>query len=395
MSVPTPAPIAIIGGGIFVKEQHLVCDSLHQFRHSIPNIILTQDPTQPAVLATPLLSLKAIYSRSLKSAKETSQLLPASHSAVDLYSEDSGPAKSFKDILSRSDIVGVIIALPIRNQPAFIEAALKAGKHVLAEKPVGTDVASAKKLILWYREIAAEKKVTWAVAEQFRFLPKYVWAAEQARLLGRVIGFNFRVFQLCKQGACTHTRGNCGTKKELTSYSDNKYFNTEWRKSPTHPYGFILDGGVHSTAAVRMLLGQDQAQTVIGYSSLAQQHLAPVDTLSAVIKTKSGAVGSFTCSWGTTMKAAEYTVACENGSVTVEGDAGWILHKDGGKTEKDFPFIVGSGVTDEVQAWGAAIAEGKENALLTPEVTLGDLELLEAMLKSAEDKGAPKKLYLQ
>ncbi|KAK7722333.1 hypothetical protein SLS64_000870 [Diaporthe eres] len=181
MSTPTPAPVAIIGGGIFVKEQHL-----------------------PAVLATPLLSLKAIYSRSLKSAKETSELLPASHGAVDIYSEDSGPGKSFQDVLSRSDIVGVIIALPIRNQPEFIEAALKAGKHVLAEKPVGPDVESAKKLISWYREIAAEKKVTWAVAEQFRFLPKYVWAAEQARTLGKVIGFNFRVFQLCSQGARTH-----------------------------------------------------------------------------------------------------------------------------------------------------------------------------------------------
>lgn len=158
---------------------------------------------QPAVLATPLLSLKAIYSRSLQSAKETSELLPASHGAVDLYSEDSGAGKSFKDVLSRSDIVGVIIALPIRNQPEFIEAALKAGKHVLAEKPVGPDVESAKKLISWYREIAAEKKVTWAVAEQFRFLPKYVWAAEQARTLGKVIGFNFRVFQLCRQGANT------------------------------------------------------------------------------------------------------------------------------------------------------------------------------------------------
>lgn len=95
------------------------------------------------------------------------------------------------------------------------------------------------------------------------------------------------------------------------------------------------------------------------------------------------------------MKAAEYTVACENGSVTIEGDAGWILHKDGRKVDKDFPFTVGAGVTEEVQAWGAAIAEGKEDPLLTPEITLGDLELLESMLRSAEDNGAPRKLELQ
>lgn len=103
-------------------------------------------------------------------------------------------------MLARADIVGVLIALPIRNQPEFIEAALKAGKHVFSEKPVGPDVESAKKLISWYRGIAEESKVTWAVAEQFRFLPKYAWAAQEARKLGRVIGFNFRVFMLAGKG---------------------------------------------------------------------------------------------------------------------------------------------------------------------------------------------------
>lgn len=152
------------------------------------------------MLATPSLSLKIIYSRSLKSAQSTSQLLPASHGNVELYSEDSGPTKTFEDVLARSDIVGVIIALPIALQPKFIEAALKAGKHVLAEKPVGPDVESARKLISTYRGIAAEKKVFWAVAEQFRFLPKYIWGADQARKLGKVIGFHLRVFQLCTPG---------------------------------------------------------------------------------------------------------------------------------------------------------------------------------------------------
>lgn len=106
-------------------------------------------------------------------------------------------------MLARPDIAGVIIALPISNQLEYIEAALKAGKHVLAEKPVGPDVESARKMISWYRSIAEEKKVTWAVAEQYRFLPKFVWAAQEARKLGRVIGFNFRVFTFAGQGMST------------------------------------------------------------------------------------------------------------------------------------------------------------------------------------------------
>jgi predicted dehydrogenase len=71
--------IAIIGSGIFVKEEHL-----------------------PAIQAVPdLLSLKAIYSRSIKSAKNLS--------GVDLYSDDSD-GKTFEDLLKRDDIKGVIIA---------------------------------------------------------------------------------------------------------------------------------------------------------------------------------------------------------------------------------------------------------------------------------------------
>lgn len=146
---------------------------------------------------------------------------------------------------------------------------------------------------------------------------------------------------------------------------------------------------------MRMFLGDEVPDTVVGYSYLAQEHLAPVDTLSALIRTKSGAVGSFNCSWGTTLKATEYSVACENGSVTIEGDKGWILHKDGRKEEKDFPWIRGSGVLEEVHAWGTAIADGKEHPLLTPEITLGDLELLESMLTSSDENAVSRKLKLQ
>jgi len=74
--------VALIGSGIFVKEEHL-----------------------PAVQATPLLILKAIYSRSLASAKAVS----ANLSDVDLYSDDS-EGRGFDELLKREDIKGVIIA---------------------------------------------------------------------------------------------------------------------------------------------------------------------------------------------------------------------------------------------------------------------------------------------
>ncbi|OCL04326.1 hypothetical protein AOQ84DRAFT_301106, partial [Glonium stellatum] len=61
---------------------------------------------QPAVLATPELSLKAVYSRSLASA----QSLATGLENVDLYSDDAGEGRGYDDLLARDDIVGVIIA---------------------------------------------------------------------------------------------------------------------------------------------------------------------------------------------------------------------------------------------------------------------------------------------
>lgn len=74
--------IALIGSGIFAKEEHL-----------------------PAIKATPLLNLKAVYSRSLNSAKSLAEQL----SDVELYSEDQ-EGKSYDKLLERDDITGVVIA---------------------------------------------------------------------------------------------------------------------------------------------------------------------------------------------------------------------------------------------------------------------------------------------
>jgi predicted dehydrogenase len=59
---------------------------------------------QPAIEKCPQLKLVAVYSRSHKSA----QSLEAVGAAV--YSEDSGPGKTYEDLLESKDIVAVIIA---------------------------------------------------------------------------------------------------------------------------------------------------------------------------------------------------------------------------------------------------------------------------------------------
>ena len=143
---------------------------------------------QPAVEASKDLELKAVYSRSLKSAKT----LETDDSKVDLYSDDSGPGKSLDDLLARSDLHAVILALPIMVQPDAIRKALLAGKHVLSEKPIAENVKDAEELIKWYRS-SVDKKVTWSIAENFRYLNSFNHAREAIQGKGKLLNFRCRV----------------------------------------------------------------------------------------------------------------------------------------------------------------------------------------------------------
>lgn len=82
-------------------------------------------------------------------------------------------------------------SLPILVQPEFIKKALLAGKHVLSEKPIAKDLATAQDLVKWYQANVDTSTVSWAVAENYRYFRKFLYTAEQVQKLGAVK--NFRV----------------------------------------------------------------------------------------------------------------------------------------------------------------------------------------------------------
>jgi predicted dehydrogenase len=84
----------------------------------------------PAIRAAGTYEIKAVYSRSKKSAEAL-----ITDGSVDVYSDDSGPGKGLEDLLERKDIQAVDVVLPITHQPEVIKKALKAGKHVVSFPP--------------------------------------------------------------------------------------------------------------------------------------------------------------------------------------------------------------------------------------------------------------------
>ena len=338
--------VAILGGGIFAREEH-----------------------KPAVLASSRLTLKAVWSRSISSAKT----LEADPATVDLYSEDS--SKKLTDLLERADINAVIIALPIPNQPEYVRQCLKAGKHVLSEKPIGPTVSESAELIQFHKSLSSPAP-TWAVAENFRYLASVSTAASRVSDLGRILTFSVRTQFLVNAGG--------------------KYFETPWRKQPTHQGGFLLDGGVHFVAGLRMMFGKDHLVSVSANTAQLQPHLPPVDTIAATARTKSGAVGTISLSFGTTASSegTEIMVGCEQGWVGVKKSKISSGKKDG-ETKEEEVQDERSGVPPEIRAWGVALSYNKVNKEQRPEEALADLEILEACLRSGENGGVPVELKHQ
>jgi predicted dehydrogenase len=139
-----------------------------------------------------------------------------------------------------------------------------------------------------------------------------------------------------------------------------------------------------------LLLGSDNPLiSISAHTSQIQEYLPPVDTIEAIAKAKNGAVGSISLSFGTTHHGSEWTIACQDGIVSVSGSK--VTLKDEITDVEDER----TGVPPEVKNWGQALVAGKTNERQSPEEALADLEIIEACLKSGEQDGKPIKLKYQ
>lgn len=196
--------------------------------------------------------------------------------------------------------------------------------------------------------------------------------------LGRVLGFRVNMYANVEPGSKYY-----GKMVSLSAFHATEILQeTEWRKSPSHQGGFLLDGGVHFTAALRLLLGPEAAiERLSAFTTQLQKHLPPVDTVDATLRTKTGATGTLSVSFGTTMTGSAWTVGCEKGSVSVSKST--VTTNIDGKVEGKEVQDERTGVPSEVRHWAEAILAEKQNERQTPEEALADLEIVRISIPSA------------
>ncbi len=323
-----PLRIGLIGAGIFAREAHT-----------------------PAWLKQEHARIAAVWSRTPEHAAALAQSIPGAQAEPELDA-----------LLARDDIDAVDIVLPIDAQPEIVLRALDAGKHLLSEKPIAEESATARRLIERWKS----SDRVWMVAENWRYESAYVQAAQRVRdgAIGDPITATWTL----------HT----GMSPE------NKYYNTPWRRTGRIPGGFVLDSGVHQVAALRLILGE--IESVAAHVRQVRADLPPADTLSATLRFANGALGVYLTSFAAAAGWEQpLQIVGTRGSLRI--DHGWIEQSRDGKTER---VALGprDGVLQEIAAFVAAVRDGAPHRN-TPEEALRDLAVIEAMLAGGVQRIAP------
>jgi predicted dehydrogenase len=326
-NIPTaPVRLALVGAGIFMQDAH------------VPSLLRQRERFE----------IVAVYSRSEASAAKLAQQLPH-------------PVRIFTDygaLLADPTIEAVDIVLPIPVIGNYIAEALTAGKAVISEKPIAVDSTTARKLLDIHRIHPGQP---WMVGENWRYETAFVEAAAIVRSgqIGAPVTVHWAIYTPVLPGS--------------------KYYGSVWRESGELPGGYLLDGGVHHVAALRLLVSE--IQTVSATVKQVEPRLHPADTLAAQLQFANGAVGTYLVSYGVGAPWPPYLfVVGERGALRVQrGEVEVTM--DGQTQRHTFPKF--DGVENELIAFAQSVRSGVPHAN-SPEEALRDLTVVEALLQAAE-----------
>ncbi len=260
----------------------------------------------------------------------------------------------FQALIRNPDVDVVDICVPTPAHEALAIAALEAGKHVLCEKPLALDSASASRIA----EAAARAKGLFMPAMCMRFWPQWKWlkqAVDEGRY-GRVMGATFRRVASMPPG---------------------------WFSNGQMSGGALLDLHIHDTDFVFHLLGRPDAVFSRGYSKTSGRtdHIVTeylYDRGPALV----GAEGSWCMANGFSF-TMRYTVNFEQ--ATADFDIGrehqLIVSQDGTPELID---LAGDGYEAELAYFVDSVRTGRAPSLVTANDAVTGMRILEAEQRSIE-----------
>ncbi|NLC58968.1 MAG: Gfo/Idh/MocA family oxidoreductase [Armatimonadetes bacterium] len=331
----TPVRFGIIGTGAIGQRRHI-----------------------PECVANPDCQLVAVCDANAARVKEV-----AAQFGVKAYTD-------YQEMLEGEKLDAVVVCGPNTLHAQQTLDALKAGLHVLCEKPMATTREEAQAMIA-----AAQKSgKNLMIGHNQRLMPPHVRAKEilDSGRLGKVISF---------RTAFAHPG------PEFWSVDNNA--NTWFFKKGVASLGVTGDLGVHKADLMRWLLGQEFTEVGGIITTLDKRYpdgtLIDIDDNAILtLKSDAGVVGTVTVSWTNYGAEDNWTVLyCEKGVLSIGTDPVWnvvVNYRNGDVEQHKVGEIstnvkqVSSGVIDlfvaEIKAGKPASINGEEgykalNVILT------------------------------
>lgn len=202
--------------------------------------------------------LSSVCSRSLEGARRVAEEFRAAAFTT-----------RFEDIIEDTSIDIVDLCVPHHLHAPMAIAAARAGKHVLVEKPIATTLAEADAMIAAAREAG----VKLMVAHNQRFYGNHVKA--KALIDAGAIGRPFLAV------ASVHVHGQIGGYRSLLAEAGG---------------GALIDSGAHRFDLLRWIMGEVESVSA-ETGRMLQEQMEGEDCAVVSLRFRSGAIGSFSCSW--------------------------------------------------------------------------------------------------
>ncbi|XP_024533883.1 uncharacterized protein YMR315W [Selaginella moellendorffii] len=308
---------------------------------------------------TDVVSLKALWSRSQESAERSVSLIKDCVPGVQAKWGQQG----LDDILNDDTILGVAIVLQPQVQGEFVMQALKAGKHVIQEKPIAPSTQQAQSLTSFYESLGTMRPV-WAIAENYRFERALVEAHKLVKDIGHMVAVEVTV--------------------ESPMNISRPSFSSIWRRELKG--GYVLDGAVHQIAGLRVITGSE-VKSVSAICRHVDEALPPPDNVSALFELENGCAGTLMISFSCTTKKMSWKIVGTKGTVEVDqdtqdGQPGFMV-SHATSVGKNSSFYPCCGVEEELRSFIHDLSQGGEaDKRSSPGEAFIDVAVIEAILNS-------------
>jgi predicted dehydrogenase len=273
-----------------------------------------------------------------------------------------------RDLLARDDVDAVLVSVPIPVLYGIARDVLVAGKHLLCEKPTGTDEEQARAFLDFEREFPDRVVL---VAENYFYRDDIRHA--RALLDDGAIG---------KLHLMAYRRAGQMVPRE------GRFNGTPWRQKPQYRGGVHLDAGVHDIAQIRMLCGD--VVRVHGAVQWANSTIDSPSDLALNLTFASGAIGNYTACY------SEVPVPPEPNDMRLYGTEGVLvlsgpewerrvtLARADGTTRTDVFRGIDNGYYGELCDFADAVRHG-EPVVGTIAQSVANMRIVLAALDSADE----------